>query len=91
MPKWKETAQYAKVDFRIVEMANPRTMDLRREWPEDLRWLIDAFSKTKEARTEAYSAPRFFIGQDETLVVTARGFSGWRDIIVPTLTRMVGA
>lgn len=88
---WRQSEQFRRVDYRRVEL-NWRLLTLPREWPDDIRWVVEEFRKTEDGRgiKQRYS-PRFFIAADRKLIVTDTGQRGWDATIVPKLRTMVGA
>jgi hypothetical protein len=75
-----------------------------REWPEDLRWVLEAFLQEVDYLTAndqstvgvsglqaRYVSPRFYVVQGRKLLVTAPGEAGWKYYIAPRLKEIVGA
>lgn len=78
--------------YRRVEPYNRRLLTLPSEWPDDIRWVVEEFRKTKEGRgIEQRYSPRFFVAVERRLVVTDVGLHGWKGTIVPKLRELVGA
>ena len=66
-------------------------MMVRGEWPADLRWLLDEFKQTEEGRKHGDYAPRWFVAANGGLVRTGAGLRAWREVILPAVTKLVGA
>lgn len=64
------------------------------EWPEDLRWLIEAYLETPSGKSaNALYSPRFLVGLPDTrkLVIWESGVKGWTERLQPKLKKLVGA
>lgn len=88
---WRNTPQYAAVEYRRIEVNSWRLVILPSEWPADLRWIVEEFRKTEAGRNhESKWSPRFYVVQDHKLLRTAAGFGGWDNEIQPLLKRITG-
>jgi hypothetical protein len=65
-------------------------MTLRKEWPEDIRWIVDHFNDTDEARTRSRWSPRFFVAHRGKVILTATGDQGWKYDVLPLLQKLCG-
>lgn len=94
---WAATEQYKRIEFREYHALNARLVDNKDYWPQDLRWVYDAFTAREKSPEDAGSkfsdrwSPRFFLLKNRTLVYTAAGVNGWLNEIQPRLKKMVGA
>jgi hypothetical protein len=107
LPDWEKSEQYKKVSFRTIEPG--RWAQLRDEpgiWPNDIRWIREAFLKdwrkwtAKDQATAGWTpaygesaltaSPRFFVAQDDKLLETAPTKYGWDQYIGPLLSKMLG-
>ena len=62
------------------------------EWPEDIRWIVEAFRETEAGKGKAaWSSPRFYVANGRKLVVTAAGHAGWNDRVQPVLRKLTGS
>ena len=107
MPTWEKSTQFQKLVYRQIEP--PRWKQLRdaETWPEDIRWIRDAYVKdwrkwtAKDQSTAGYApayaeagltaSPRFFVASDNQLLETAPAHAGWEHYIEPLLTKLLGA
>ncbi|HQZ13317.1 MAG TPA: hypothetical protein PK286_10575 [Devosia sp.] len=88
------TEQFKRVTYRRVEVASQRLIRLPSEWPEDLRWLLEAYLETPSGRSvNALYSPRFLVTLQDTrkLVIWESGLKGWSERLQPKLKKLVGA
>ncbi len=89
------------MDFRLFDVRTPRYITRPSQWPDDLRWIVEAYLQDQDRWTKndnanigassLYSSPRFFVTKDNKLLGVAVGLNGWQYDIVPLLNRVVGA
>ena len=100
---WQRTEQFRKVVFLQIETSRPKDLETSQFWPEDVRWVRDGFVRDwqkwtandrpavpRQAEAAISMSPRFFVGQDGTLLASAAGKAGWLRHIQPLLDRLLG-
>ena len=90
---WRETPQFRKLAYHRVEVAGPKLVPLRSEWPEELRWVVDLFLASPQADgIESIRTPRFIVASStrNAMLFTAWGTGGWTEKFKPWLDRNVG-
>ena len=60
-------------------------------WPADVRWMLADFQMSDEGAQRAYWTPRFFVAQDQKIVLTATGLDGWKTKIWPKILEVTGS
>jgi hypothetical protein len=107
LPDWEKSEQFKKVAYRVIEP--PRWAQLRDDpsiWPDDIRWIREAFLKdwrkwtAHDQATAGYNppygemaltaSPRFYVAQDGQILETAPTKYGWDHYIGPLLTKLLG-
>ena len=98
---WKKTEQFARIDLRTVYTSTWRQVIVPREWPDDLRPVLESFLANPEKWTSdearrayggmvVYGSPRFYVTVDSKLVYTDVGLNGWTYGVAPKLKELVG-
>ena len=98
---WQKTQQYARVNLRTIYTSSWRQVVVPREWPADLRPVLEEFLASPERwisvedrrayqGMEIYGSPRFYIAVDGKLVYTDVGLNGWHYGVAPKLKELVG-
>jgi hypothetical protein len=104
LPAWQRTEQFKKLVFRQIEARTWKDLEIVQTWPEDLRWMREAFVadwRTWTARDQVAGqrptaegalslSPRFYVGRDGRLLEAALGKAGWQHSIQPLLNRLLG-
>ena len=99
---WQKSKQYSRVDFRTVYTSTWRQVIVPKEWPADLRPVLQEFLASPERWTSeearrgfggmvVYGSPRFYVVVDGELAFTDVGLNGWTYGVAPKLKRLVGA
>ena len=98
---WKKTEQYARVEFRTIYTSTWRQVVVPKEWPGDLRPVLEEFLASPDKWTSegarrayggmaVYGSPRFFVVVDGKLAYTDVGLDGWLYGVAPKLKELVG-
>ncbi len=92
-PVWRKTEQFKKVEYVRVEVRSVRVLTVRREWPEDARWVLDLFLDSPDSEgIKSLYTPRFIIAsrKEKRILLCTSGTSGWRDQVKPWLDSNLG-
>jgi hypothetical protein len=106
LPVWQKTGQFQKVDFRLIETGRAKELERADSWPDDLRWIRDAFVQdwqkwtTQDLAIAHYApkrledaismSPRFYVARDGALLESTVGKGGWLRHVQPLLDELVG-
>jgi hypothetical protein len=101
-----KTPQFQKLVYRRIEPAGWKQLRYPETWPDELRWIRDAFVKdwrkwtAKDQSTAGWTpshadfalsaSPRFFVAKEGQLLDTAPSQYGWQHYIQPLLTQLLG-
>jgi hypothetical protein len=89
-PLFVASAAYKKLDYRVVNPAEPSLLAKQESWPADLRWLLDTFLMSQVGVQEGFEVPRFFLVQNRQVTLSTAGINAWRDVMWPTLLDVTG-
>ena len=70
--------------------ASPELMLQEQSWPEDARWILTDFQMSDEGAQRGYWTPRFFLAQDQKIVLTTTGLDGWKKKMWPRILEVTG-
>lgn len=59
-------------------------------WPADVRWMLTDFLMSDEGAQRGLWTPRFFVAQDQKILLTATGLDGWKSKIWPQILDVAG-
>jgi hypothetical protein len=92
-PAFLASAAFGKLDYYVIDPAQP-SMTLEEEyWPKAAQWMLLEFLMSDESALHGHITPRFMIGRNGQIDLTATGNRGWAEKIWPriqALTRSPG-
>lgn len=89
-PAFLASPAFKKVDYKVVHPATFEAMMVEDSWPVDLRWMLTDFQMSDEGAQRALWTPRFFLAQDNKIVLTVTGNDGWKQKMWPKLLEVTG-
>lgn len=79
---WEQSAERARVDYRVVKAPYFKRVDENRYWPEDIRWIRDKLQISR-------GTPRFIVVVDGAVVLHRFGTHSWDREVLPLVKKLV--
>jgi hypothetical protein len=103
---WTKSAQFAHVDYRVIEAPQWRMLLDQETWPRDIQWIRQQFTsgwrkfvvhdQSGRGVNPAHLdhalglSPRFYVAHDQKLILSVAGYAGWQANVAPLLFSLVG-
>jgi hypothetical protein len=89
-PGFTASADFKKIEYRVVHPATFDAMMQEDSWPTDLRWMLTDFQMSDEGAQRALWTPRFFLAENKKIVLTVTGNDAWNTKMLPAIHQAAG-